>query len=356
MAGMIGFRGWPALLMLALAASLLAACDAEVPTEPVDVVRPALIERVGEAALSSDLRFPGRVRAVTRAELSFNVAGELLELPVSEGQRVRAGDLIARIDPEQFELRLAAARAEFDKARTDYERYAEIFERSQAVPRAEVDQRRTAMEVARSSFAAARRDVEDSALRAPFDGVIARRFVENFQQIQAKEPIVSLQDLAELEIVIHVPERIVQRNARRVAGWAVFESLPGLRLPVTLKSFSAEADPQTQTYEVVLSLVRPPETNILPGMSAEILPDHAAGPAETQVSLSIPVNAIFAATDGSPQVWVVDPDTARVSRRAIRVARLTETAAIVESGLVPGEDIVVAGVSHLRDDMRVRPL
>lgn len=335
---------------------LLSGCGDKAPVEQAEVTRPAVIERVGEAAVSSDLRFPGRVRAAKRAELAFNVAGELIAMPVTEGQRVQAGDLLAAVDPEPFEIRLAAARAEFEKARTDYERVAQIFERSQAVARAEVDQKRTAMEVARSRFAAARKEFEDSRLIAPFDGVIAKRYVENFQAVQAKEPIVSLQDLAELEVVIHVPERIVQQAPRRVAGWALFESLPGRRLPVELKSFSSEADPQTQTYEVVLSLIRPQDATILPGMSAEVVPDDSTDAEKRQQALSIPVNAIFAGSDGSPNVWVVDPETSRVSRRPIQVAGLTDQAAVVESGLEPGERIVVAGVTHLRDAMLVRPL
>jgi RND family efflux transporter MFP subunit len=333
---------------------LAAGCSDPPAPPPADVVRPVMIQTVGESEISSGLRFPGRVRATERAELSFNVSGELVELPVEEGRTVAAGELIAALDPEPFEIRLAAARAEFEKAQTDFERVSQIWERTQAVARAEVDQKRTAMEVARSRFAAERKEFEDSKLTAPFDGVIARRYVENFRSVQAKEPIVSLQDLSELEIVIHVPERLVQTAPRRVAARVRFDALPGRTFPVALESFSSEADPQTQTYEVVLSMTRPQDANILPGMAAEVLPEAADG--EDNQVVTVPVEAMFAGSDGESYVWVVDPDSGEVSRRAIDVGELTADGATVLAGLDPGERIVTAGVHQLRDSMRVRPL
>ena len=236
----------------------------------------------------------------------------------------------------------------------DYERVQTIWERSQAVARAEVDQKRTTMEVARSRFAAARKEFEDSRLVAPFSGVIARRYVENFQNVQAKEPIVSLQDLSELEIVIHVPERVVHHAPRRAVGVAVFEALPGRTFPVQLRTFSSEADPQTQTYEAVLSMVRPQDVTILPGMAAEVLPDSASGGAEEP--LTVPLRAVSAGADGSSQVWVVDPESQRVALRQVEIDRLSGDVAVIRAGLEPGEQIVTAGVQHLRDGMRVRPL
>jgi RND family efflux transporter MFP subunit len=230
-----------------------------------------------------------------------------------------------------------------------------MWEKSKAVARAEVDQKRTAMEVARSSFAAAKQDAEDTRLTAPFAGVIARRHVENFQNVQAKEPIVSLQNVDELEIVIHVPERIMRSAPRRAAGYAQFDDVPGRRFPVSLKSYSTEADPQTQTYEVVLRLTRPQDVTILPGMSAEVLPGDAPDNA-ARSSVAIPLNAVAAGPDGTPRVWVVDPDTDRVAARAVSVGAVQGSDIIVLDGLQIGERIVTAGLGHLREGMWVRPL
>jgi RND family efflux transporter MFP subunit len=335
---------------------LLAGCEEQLPpSAAVETSRPAQILEIVPAGLDSGLRFPGRVRAVQRAELAFNVPGQIIELPVSEGEVVAPGDLIARLDPASFETQLAAAQAELDKATTDYERVRELWERNKAVPRAEVDQKRTAMEVSRSAFAAARKDLDDTRLTAPFGGTIARRLVENYRNVQAKEPVVSLQTTDELEIVIHVPERVVRGEPKRVAGFARFPDQPERRFPVTLKSFSTEADPQTQTYEAVLGVTRSEDTPLLPGMALEVLPADAAvgeGPANVRV----PLRAVVAGADGAPSVWVVDPESSRVSRRPIEVGAIQGEDIVVLAGLEPGERIVTAGVNHLRDGMPVHAL
>lgn len=337
-----------------VALSLLAGCEQPPPPETAEFSRPAEILEVGGGGNAASLRFPGRVRAVQRAELAFNVPGQIIELPVKEGQKLAAGDLIARLDPANFEVRLASARAEFEKAQVDYERVRKIWEQSQAVAEAEVDQKRTAMEVARASYDTARKEFEDTRLTAPFAGTVTRRHVENFSNVQAKQVVASLQDPQELEIVIDVPERVVRNEARRATGYATFQGMPDRRIPVTLKAFSAEADPQTQTYEAVLALDKPDGMTILPGMSAEVFALGSGGAADE--AIAVPLKAVFAGPDGKPRVWVVDPDTARVSQRAIETGAVQGGDILVTAGLAAGERIVTAGVSQLREGMLVRPL
>jgi RND family efflux transporter MFP subunit len=364
--GLVHGAGRVRLAAVALVLSVaLAGCEqpAPPPSEPTDVSRPAQILEVTAATLGSDLRFPGRVRAVQRVELAFNVPGQIVELPVAEGEAVKAGALLARLDPAAYQTALDVAQAELDAATAEYERVRRLWEQSQAVARAEVERKRTAMDVARSRFAAAQKDLADTRLTAPFAGIVARRLADNFQNVQAKEPIVSLQNPDALEIVIHVPERVVRGEPRRAAGFAVFDDLPERRLPVTLKSFATEADPQTQTYEVVLGLTPPPDLRVLPGMGVAVLPDTAAltdvegeDAADGAAPVLVPVGAVVAAADGTPTVWVVDPESGQVSRRNIETGALRGADVTVLSGLATGERIVTAGVHSLREGMRVHPL
>lgn len=344
------------VLVLFFISTMFAGCEAEPPAQsPVELRRPVEMMTVTGSELQSGLRFPGRVRAVQRAELAFNIPGRIIEFVAVEGEMLGAGDLIARLDPGAFEDRLVAARAKFDQARVDYERVLQIWESSKAIARAEVDSQRTAMEVARSSYAAARRDLDDTRLLAPFDGLLVHRYVENFQNVQAKEPVVSLQDVNDLEIEIHVPERVMRREPRRVAGFAQFEDVPGRRFPVSLKSYSADADPQTQTYQVVLGLTRPQDVKVLPGMSAEIVPEDAVGNSAAG-SVLVPLKAVAASADGAAMVWTVDPDKGGLSSRAVETGAIQGESIVILKGLEPGEQIVTAGLAHLRNGMLVRPL
>ena len=123
---------------------------------------------------------------------------------------------------------------------------------------------------------------------------------------------------------------------------------------MTLKAFAAEADPQTQTYEVVLGLVPPQELTVLPGMSAEVFPEGGGDAAAGR--LLVPLKAVSAGPDGAPTLWFVDPETSRVTRRAIEVGEIRGSDVVVLRGVQAGERIVTAGVDHLREGMLVRPL
>lgn len=331
---------------------MLAGCNGEAPVQVAEpAVRPALIVTFGSASAGSKLRFPGVVRAAQRAELSFDVAGKLIEFKTNTGARVSKGQVIARLDDALFVSRAAAAEAEFKRAQTDYHRHLQLWERQQ-LARTLVDERLATREVMRNRLATARDELANANLRAPFDGILVRRHVESFGNVQAKQPIAELQNLDQLEIVIHVPERLLRSQPRQARALAVFE---GHEQPVqlSLNGYSAEADAQTQTYEVILSLESGTAPfPILPGMSASVQP-FAEERDDRQAT--IPLMAISAGADGTPHVWVVAED-GRVTRRAVVTGDVSGAMIGVQSGLKIGERIVSVGISALRDGMRVRPL
>ncbi len=344
------------LLIGLLLLSVLSGCaEQEPPSANKEVVRPAQIMDVEAANALSGLRFPGRVRAVQRAELAFNLPGRVVELPVQEGQLIEKDALVAQLDSANFDIQLASTEAEFAKARTDYNRVEQIWKQSQAVAKAEVDQKHTAMEVARAYYLSAKKDVEDTRLTAPFAGVVAKRHVENFSNVQAKEPIVSLQDTSNLEIVINVSERVVRTEPKQLAGNALFADHPNQPLPVTLKSFSTQADARTQSYEVVLTLEPGYTIKVLPGMSVEVQPrQNGVDGAPHQVM--VPLNAIVSSANGDTNVWLVDRETSRVSLQVVTLGNVQGADVVVLSGLQGNERIVTAGVNQLREGIQVRPL
>lgn len=333
----------------------LAGCSEAPPPPRAEVIRPAIIKTVGLVSAGEPVRFPGRVRAAKRAELSFNVPGLVTEFTIAEGRQVKAGEVVARIDANVLRARVTSALAEFERANADLARYERLWRDEQAVARSEVDDRRSRLEVARTNLAAAEQDLADSVLRAPFDGVITRRRVEAYASVQAKQPIADLQDLSAMEVVINVPERMAINKTTARGATAVFEGRQPVSAPLTLKSYSLESDPMTQTYEVVLSLdERPPGINVLPGMGVTVVP--AAPPRDSAGNpLAVPLTAVVGAANGEAIVWAVGDDGGIV-RRSVRLGEIRGAEILVLSGLAVGERIVAAGVSELREGMKVRPL
>ena len=234
-------------------------------------MRPVKTLVVGGMA-EAELTFPGTVQASERSILSFRVPGRLQELPVDEGDEVKRGQLVGRLDPTDFEITVAETRATFQKTEADYTRYKSLYER-QAIPLAELELRRAEREVARARYDQALADLSYTYLKAPYTGYIGRKFVENFEDVQAKESVVTLQNVDAVEIVIDVPEGVVATiNDQYEVGFiATFGAAPGVEFPMKFKEATAEADPQTQTYRFTFTMPQPENLNVLPGMTSTVL-------------------------------------------------------------------------------------
>lgn len=386
------------------------------------VVRPVKMMTITTGGERLKRSFPGTVRASQRVDLSFQVSGPLTELQVEEGQEVKKGDLLARIDPRDFEVKLRNAKAKLATSRatlkamkqarpedikrleakvskaeaalklakSDYDRVMRIKKQdagavSQGMvdkalekrDRAEAEVRDAKQELRIGKLGARPEDIQakeaeirslkanvDAAkdqlgytyLRAPFSGTIAKRYVDNFQKVQAKEPILSLQDISQIEILVDVPEDIMAGAKKTRAADTVveFAAAPGKRFKVKLKEYSTEADPKTQTYRVVLTLPAPENINIFPGMTATV---SGARSQKGSSRIVIPAIAVVADHDGVSNVWIIDKETMTSKKRKVRTGNLTGKDSIeILDGLNSGEMIAIAGVSRLREGMEVRPL
>ena len=399
---------------------LLASCSPKETTraEPVRPVKTMLVMVGGEPQVRF---FSGRVGAMRRAELGFPVSGVLASLPVKEGQAVAKGAVIAQLRTDEFEARLTALRGQLDQsratlrsleggerpeeqrrreaalraaeatlanARVESERRTHLA-RARAGSRAEADTAQTAYRVAQEEEQSARQKLEmatvgreediearrgevrglegrvveaklqldDCTLRAPYDGVVAQRLVEERQNVRAMEPVVRFQD-DELEIIVDVPETVMVadiRTADIVQMVAQASGAPGVQFPVTIREIAKEADPTTQTFRVRAAMEAPKNVQILPGMTATVtVTFHRASILGNQ--LLVPVSAVMTPAGGQgPVVWVVGPDQT-VRPRPVKVAAVTGGRIEIVEGLQPGDRIVVAGVTQLREGQKVRDL
>jgi RND family efflux transporter MFP subunit len=326
-----------------------------------EVIRPVKIITVDMTGGQDIVReFPGKVRATQRVDLAFQVAGPLISLPVEEGQRVKKGDILARIRPRDFETEVDKAKAKALEAEQQFLRYKDLYAKNQ-VSKADFDKYKSQSDISKALLKEAEDTLDDTFLRATFTGVVAKKYVENFQDVQAKEPIVSLQDISEVEVLVNVPENLmasVQKEKAKdtTVAFATFITMPDKQFPLRLKEFATEADPQTQTFLVTLLMDQPSEMNVLPGMTATVVASKYKEKRE-EGKILIPAIAVLPDYDGDSSVWVYQPENKAVVQRKVKTGELSGSDSIeIIEGLQIGDQIAVTAVNSLQDGMKVRPL
>ncbi len=352
-------------LLLTAAALLLpglTGCVEQSDSKPVtEVIRPAKIFRVADPAAENIRHFPAEVEANAESRLAFRVSGQIIEFPVKAGNEVKKGQLLARLDPTDFRLRLDDRQARYQLARSQYERTRSLLERK-LTAQSSFDEARASLAVAQAALNMARTDMEYSHLRAPFAGRIARVMAEQHENIQAKQTILSLQNRDQVDISIQMPESIVSRVKQdtRYQPTVVFDTHPDRQFPVTIKEYDTQADPATLTYKVVFSLPSPEDFNVLPGMTASVRIDLARITDIGRSVFMLPPGAVFSADDAPlsgdlRHVWKLDPESMEVRRAEVTVGEIRNQGIEVLSGIEAGEHVISAGVHFLAEGMRIRP-
>lgn len=347
--------GWVIRYLIALAVALaLTACGADDPPAQTPKIKPAKLVTVASASQRRDLSFPAVVRATQSAELTFQVAGEVIEINVLEGSEVVAGDVIAQLDQRDARNNLAQAQAEYDNAESEYRRAQRLVEQD-AISRSSLESRKTQLDVRQAAVATARKALNDTVIRAPFTGGISRVSVEQFQNVQAKEAIAIIQS-AETEAIVDIPGTIVARTPQLepIGTRVILDAAPDVEIPALFREASGVADQSTQTYQISFTFEPPEGLLILPGMTATVRTSFLFRSAEDIVAkgIAVPVTAILSEGD-KRYVWIVS-DGMQLEKRAVTVGPDISEGATVTSGLESGETIVAAGVSFLAEGMTVR--
>ncbi len=343
-----------AFLLLGLAAGL-AGCDGEAadPSGPPDG-RPVRVVEVQSGRVTEVRHFPGTIQATQASRISFQVPGRLSRIPVTEGEMVAKGELIAALDPRDYELALRQARVEADRLRKELDRKRSLRQDGH-VAQATLDNAQAAYDQAEVAVEQAEKNLADATIVAPFRAVVAERLVDRFVNVQAGTPIALLQDVASFDVEVDVPERLIvlNRSSSVVEITASLYAAPDRAFPLTIKEIATEPNPRTRTYKVTLSMEKPEGLHILPGMSATVTARFMEGDGR---QVSVPSSAVEAGPDGAFRVWIYDDAEGRVHPKPVEVAALREGRAVIAEGLSGGETIVTAGVGFLADGLRVRPV
>ncbi len=347
---------------------VLAGCDSAPAqrTTSHTAVQPVKLHTVGSLATQRYRQFPAVIEAAQVAQLAFRVGGEISSFPIKPGTAVAQGELIAKLDPTDYQLVLDQAQARYQLAQAQYQRTESLVEQG-VISQQQFDETKANLDVARANLETAKANLRYTELRAPFAGTVAHKFVEAFETVQPQRPIATLQMDDAIDISIRVPEQLFARVQRQLdyQPEVSFASAPEERFRAQLKEWDSTADPATNTYKVVFTMPTPKQFNVLPGMSATVRVDTLAVSARPAAGTLIPTAAVFSETTtavtDAHRVWVFTPDSdsdtsqGSVSQREVTVGRVTENSIEITSGLASGEQVVTAGVHSLHEGQNVRP-
>ena len=347
-------RSWLAShLMLGAVIALLGCEEAAVTqTDIARPIKPAVIGYLKAPESTLINQFVGKIDAAQTVDLAFEVPGQLAALTPREGDQIAQGALIARLDQTPFEIQVREASAQFELAQLDFKRKQSLL-KDNAISPALVDQASAQLDLVRAHLDMSRRQLKETELRAPFNGLLSRRFVDNHTFVGAGQAIVRFSDLSEVFVRITVPERLVgalnQQQILRL--WAILPDT-GESIPLALKEFSGEANPVAQSYMVTLVMPATQNMRLLPGMNITVFAERALMDQHPLV----PIEAVHEAPGGGFYVWRFSSATGAVSPQSIKTGEIRGAQIEVVEGLTPGDAFVAAGGHQLRDGMVVRPM
>ena len=343
---------------LALSVTGTAKTVAEAPP-----VLPVRVTKVGPSPLAAPTEYAGEVQARVETPMAFRVPGRIAARHVEVGSRVARGDLLATLDPTDYQLsaqnlgaQVASAQADLEFQKAELDRGAELLKKG-FISGADFERRRNVfkgvegkVQQVRSAFAQARNQAEYTALRALSDGIVTRLDAEAGQVVAAGQTVMRIARPDEKEVVIHVPEnRLEEMRAARglaIALWAK----PGRTYRGRLREISPGVDALTRTYVGKIALADA-DGDVQIGMTATVTVDGSGDDSARMLPL-----AALLARDDKTFVWKLDPQRGTVDLAAVALGDYHADRVVVRSGLADGDLVVTAGVHKLFPGQQVRIL
>lgn len=345
--------------LLSLILSLSTSCKKKESEEVI--IRPVKTMIVGSVKDLTNRTFSGITQEVESVELAFRVSGPLIKLNVTEGEHVKKGQLIAEIDPRDFEIDLQAKEARYKQSKADKERFEAVYNKG-SISKSEYEQKLAIYLEARSAYEAAENALADTKLKAPFNAFIDEKLAENFERVQVGQPIVTLFDLSLLEVRFSIPEALAVHFRKFKDFTVTFDLFKGAFFKADLKEIGAKSE-RSAGIPVILVLrhrnVPNSDQVIVPGMACTVKVNLYEESEETDSEknqFTVPTSSIYAQPDSDQKfVFLVEEDSMVVSKTEVKLGSLAgENMIWVVNGLNKGDILVTAGAKVLQDGQKVK--
>lgn len=347
-ASLIFFRG---MVFGLIGLSLLSLAQCKPVNTKGEEVKLVKVDTVLAPSSVSMVEFPGSVRPGSEVKLAFRVAGPIVSLSVEEGQMVRKGTLVAQIDPRDYEIQLAATKAEYEQIKGEAERIIELHKR-QSVSDNDYEKAVSGLNRITAKYEAHKNALADTRLLAPFEGFVQTRYYQKDETVAAGMPVLSLISLNQLSVEVDLPAKDYLNRGQFSRFYCVSDLYPGQRFPLQFSEIVHQGN-QNQLYRLRLNLDANDSSPLAAGMSVSVqIEMENSGHSETIV----PLNALFYDQDQT-FVWVYNAGTSVVERRAVSVGLVDDKGLVlIRSGLQSGEIVVSGGVHGLKPGEKVRIL
>jgi membrane fusion protein, multidrug efflux system len=343
-------------LLLAASALVLAACSKpEPPQEPVRAVK---VMTIGASAFESSYEFSGEVRPRVESRLGFRVAGKIVKRQAELGQRVKAGQVLAQLDAQDYQLaadaagaQVAAATTNRDLAAADFKRFAALKDQN-FISGAELERRETTLKAAQAQLDQAKAQLSSqgnqaryTSLVADVSGVITAIEAEPGQVVTAGTPVVRIAQDGPRDVVFSVPEDkvVAIKPGSEVTArlWAENRTLAG-----KVREVGASADPVTRTYQVKVAL----DATDPPALGSTV---YVSPRALSHAGLQVMPTSALRQEGQATAVWVLDKATMTLKSQPVQIATADGNDAVIAGGLLPGMQVVSAGVHVLSPGQKV---
>lgn len=337
------------LVLLSGVSAFLAGCN-QASSEPQhQVVKPVKLYEVPDIDAAGYDGFLAEVDAAERSQLSFQIPGEIETLQVREGQKVEKGQLLATLDPTDYQLAVEASQAQYDLVNTHHIRNEQLF--SKKLISADVfDQSLTALKVAEANLEEAKTDLRYTQIRAPFDGLVSLSFVKPHQFVAAKTPILNIINNDKLDITVSVPVPYADAigiEELKLRDYAVvFDTHNSVIIPAIFKEVSTQPEADTNSYTTTVTIQRPHNMNILTGMTGQVLIANN----HKNSSLRLPEEAWVTKEGSKGQVWRFNQENNSVEAVTVELDKF----GFVTRGLKAGDRVIIAGAKDLRAGQTVK--
>ena len=340
------------LTFFLLAVNLPLSCGKEESTP--EVIRPVRYIEVKPARGTREFTFSGTARAGLESKLSFRIPGAVQEVAVVVGQRVKAGQLIARLDERDFQLQVQNAEAQALNAKNSYSRMRQLYENNTA-SKNQLDQARAAAESAEAMLELSRQKLSYARLTAPVSGAIAAVNIEVNENVSQGQPVALLTSGSRSEVQVAIPEDLITSIKAGDEVEITFAAIVGRAFRGRVTEVGITTSGASTTFPVTVRMEEN-EKDIRPGMSADVRFRFESR--DTRARIIVPLKAVTEDHRGL-FVYLVQPEEEGfgvVHRQKVVKGELSERGIEILEGLSEGELIVTAGLSRITDGLRVRLL